>query len=205
MDVQVKDIDTLMMWNNIFAGKKTGGFLIGNPSVLDTSHNLINDNIGFFKFYDPDNFDYHINYESSAVGAGSQVTTNVRGFILTPVFEYDPDTEMKMRDIIDQIDIGAYENDFINSLRDKETSQIEIYPNPSRDYIIIKLNHNSIQSPSFESLYIYNSLGQLIYQEDIDPKTLSYRINLENYSDGFYYIKINTKNRTITKTFTVLK
>ena len=75
---------------------------------------------------------------------------------------------------------------------------INIYPNPTNDYIAISTQTNS-NDTFFE---IYNSLGQLIKNKTklITDK----RISLINFPKGIYFIKISVANEILTKKIVIM-
>ncbi len=75
---------------------------------------------------------------------------------------------------------------------------INIYPNPTNDYIAISTQTNS-NDTFFE---IYNSLGQLIKNKTklITDK----RISVINFPKGIYFIKISVANEIITKKIVIM-
>jgi hypothetical protein len=66
---------------------------------------------------------------------------------------------------------------------------IRAYPNPANDYLTIDLKNFSSESAT---LKIYNSVGVLIYQNQLQLKKgmLSHRINTQTYGKGIYYGEI---------------
>jgi len=80
------------------------------------------------------------------------------------------------------------------------TSDFNIYPNPSNSEInIYTTGENNISTIS-----VYNNLGQLITVKD-NPTTKT-TINVSEYENGVYFVKIATNShQIITKKFTVLK
>ncbi|MDR2084006.1 MAG: T9SS type A sorting domain-containing protein, partial [Bacteroidales bacterium] len=61
------------------------------------------------------------------------------------------------------------------------TSEIAIYPNPSKDYINI-----SVENDKIENVEIYNITGKLVKQEK------SNKININDLPVGIYLIKVET-------------
>ena len=49
--------DTLLLYNNVMVGAKTGGLIIGTPKTLDSANNFINNDITSPKFGNIDEFD----------------------------------------------------------------------------------------------------------------------------------------------------
>ena len=70
-------------------------------------------------------------------------------------------------------------------------SDIDIFPNPSADIFTIK----SVKE--ITSIEIYNALGENIFSSE--PKTKIYELDLQNKSNGIYFIKIRSNNKTVIK------
>ena len=71
-------------------------------------------------------------------------------------------------------------------------SRISISPNPARDYI--KLSANSYQ---LSAVRVYNYLGILV--EEIEVNSSDIEINVSDYSNGVYFIEIQTENGNVVK------
>ena len=68
---------------------------------------------------------------------------------------------------------------------------IAIYPNPASEYV-------NVNSPTTSGkIFIYNSVGQLVYSESINTKTTP--INISNFETGIYQIKIIAKSNSSTQ------
>lgn len=74
----------------------------------------------------------------------------------------------------------------INNVKTEE-ARFTIYPNPAHEYVTIEfpnyLKHKS-------KLQIYNSTGQLVYENRIDKSTKTKRINLNGFKQGIYFFEI---------------
>jgi hypothetical protein len=64
-------------------------------------------------------------------------------------------------------------------------NKIKIYPNPANDFIFI-------EGEEIESITIFNNVGQLI--QNITVVSNVNKINTKAFSDGLYYLQINTKS-----------
>ena len=73
-----------------------------------------------------------------------------------------------------------------------EDGNVEIYPNPARDYI--KLSSNNCQ---LSAVRVYNYLGILV--EEIEVNSSDIEINVSDYSNGVYFIEIQTENGNVVK------
>lgn len=105
--IQVQNSTNLVyIYNNILAG--AGTVLVGNASSLDSSNNLQNNSISFFKFKDEINYDFNILANSPAIDKGNISRINY-GFSLIPFYEYLHPHYKQIRNINCPVDIGAFE------------------------------------------------------------------------------------------------
>jgi hypothetical protein len=74
------------------------------------------------------------------------------------------------------------------------SSEVHIYPNPSNGDFII-LFENTFQKGS---IWIFNSIGQQVYSENISSPISKKEINL-NLPSGIYYVRINDGNNFYTQ------
>jgi hypothetical protein len=79
----------------------------------------------------------------------------------------------------------------------KETS-ITIYPNPASNFASISLPKNT-ESYKIE---ITDLLGKIIFSEDVKPLPNDYKIDLEGYKDGIYFVKVT--NEKMKKSFKII-
>lgn len=81
--------------------------------------------------------------------------------------------------------VDVFEHQALNSF--------EIYPNPSKKEVILKLPSNlEIASATVE---VFTSLGQLVIEE----KALLYKINVADLANGIYFIKLHSSSGTIVR------
>ena len=67
-------------------------------------------------------------------------------------------------------------------------SNLNIYPNPVKDFLSIDLQKNTTGIVT-----IYNTQGQIIYQQDIQSES-DVHIDVSNLISGLYFLKVNSKN-----------
>ena len=72
---------------------------------------------------------------------------------------------------------------------------LELYPNPARDLLNVQLS-GSIEKANIK---IYNALGMIIDDFDVDKNTLT--VNISNYARGIYYIGADNGSKTTLKKF----
>jgi hypothetical protein len=71
---------------------------------------------------------------------------------------------------------------------------IDVFPNPAEEYITIKTNHPGED----QLLYVYNSIGEIIFQYNIPVQNLT--INISEWENGFYFIRYRNEALKIIKT-----
>jgi hypothetical protein len=76
---------------------------------------------------------------------------------------------------------------------EEELNKVNVFPNPIQDKLYIQ-----IASTAKSNIIIYNELGQLIYQKDLN-NTDQIELNTESWKKGIYFIQIwnNNTSRTI--------
>ena len=79
------------------------------------------------------------------------------------------------------------------------SDNISIYPNPAKDYIVV----NNVESLENTTLTLYNSIGELVYSENMFGKNT--RINLTNLPNGIYFLMLNSGNKSKAKYISIYK
>ena len=82
-------------------------------------------------------------------------------------------------------------------LVEKSANKLHVFPNPSKDFIKIKLENNL---PS--ELVLMNVSGEIIFEKTF---TNSSNINLSNFNNGIYLLSVSNNSQIITKRVNVLK
>ena len=169
--------------NNIFAG--TGTITSGNTTSMNT--NLIEQTISNLNFIDETNYDYNLSQNSPAIDYGSAVSP-VNSYSLTPDAIYVHPTDSAIRTIDNSIiDAGAYEF-YSSSGINEENSNLLVYPNPAKDFIIIDSNH------PISKILVYNENGKLVIEHHNTNI-----INLTNQPAGLYLIKFESNSKSFSK------
>ena len=77
-------------------------------------------------------------------------------------------------------------------------NNLNIYPNPNNG--LFNISFTSTNSKNI-SLSIYNSLGELVFDDYLNNYTGEYfnTIDLDNYGKGIYFITINSDDRVINR------
>ena len=134
VQVSATGTDTLLLWNNILAGPKTGGLLVGTPATLDSSNNFITDKPSDVGFIDNPGLNYRLSAASPALNAGKFPSRKAGTFSLIPAREYRDTCRWDSRLSDGLPDIGAYERTSPAGLM-PEPEQPLLYPNPATDRI----------------------------------------------------------------------
>ncbi|MGE0568003.1 MAG: T9SS type A sorting domain-containing protein [Bacteroidia bacterium] len=87
-------------------------------------------------------------------------------------------------------------------------NQLTIYPQPAKD--ALNLSFEIAQANDFKTIGIYNSLGQLVKEEEITFSNTKASININDLPAGIYLLKLskghfNTLNVHISKRFVIDK
>ena len=73
----------------------------------------------------------------------------------------------------------------------KKESFFTLYPNPTTDYINVKLVDENNNSP--KNIKIYNQLGEIV--ESLQLNKTNTTFNMAQLKQGVYYISITSKNK----------
>jgi len=77
-----------------------------------------------------------------------------------------------------------------------ENISIDIYPNPTSD--IVYIENTSLANEMPQEVLIYNSIGELIFQKNIQETNLNLlQIDVKNYPIGVYNLQLKTTNGAI--------
>ncbi len=183
--------NTLFMKNNILTGAKTAGLIIGNAAVLDTSNNIVHDNINALQFANPTLFDYHLTANSMALNKGILLSQKINGYALQPTLMYKDSANVEKRTLSGKIDIGAYEYQGSSSSDELFTpNTLILYPNPSNGLIF--WNENLATPTSYK---IYDSLGKLLKT----GKTEAQYLDISSFRQGIYFIELELKRYKVVK------
>ncbi len=98
--------------------------------------------------------------------------------------------------LINAIDID-YENDCSSSSIEESEQGFQIHPNPTIDYLTI-----SFPKSGLRHIQIINLCGQI--SEAFTTHQKDYSIDIRDYSQGIYLIKISDSNQSFTQKFLVL-
>jgi hypothetical protein len=125
----------------------------------------------------------------SIVGSGINVSTfghAYESWLSLKDYDHDGDLDIFANEIREQRFI-VFDNLFLFTQTEsvRENIDLQLFPNPVNETVFLKSDH------LIKSLDIYNSLGQLVYQEPQHPSSEFY-INLRQLQQGHYFVHITT-------------
>ena len=80
--------------------------------------------------------------------------------------------------------------DGLNELKILNES-LKIYPVPADDYLELKISNEELFK-DFKTLSIYNSLGQIVREEEISFKNKTVKLNTLEFPEGVYQLQIKS-------------
>ncbi|MEO1032679.1 MAG: T9SS type A sorting domain-containing protein [Bacteroidota bacterium] len=198
--------ETMNAFNNVIYITENGNRLamIDNTGTLNIHHNWIKtgwvnshsggpsgtitdqgNNIGGADplFVDFNNENYSLQDTSPLINSGDAIPA-----IHLPnndlANEYVPHSNGTAKQIIDAIDIGAFENTSSLSINDFSLNNLVLFPNPSTS--LVHLKH--LDAHTIRSIQFYATNGQLVLTSN--QKT----IDVTGINSGIYFIKVKTYN-----------
>lgn len=182
--------DTLYLRNNILVGPKTSGLIQGTPMHLDSSHNLVSNEISAAGFIGADTYDYHLQESSPAINQGELVNKYVGHYSLRADHEYI-DTAQYIQRYQDGVpDIGAFEFEGVTSIDPLSLSlSLYTYPNPCHHVIMTR------DIPENTPYQLYTLTGQYVQGGIV----IHNNIDVSRLRAGAYVIRIQGKSARIVK------
>jgi hypothetical protein len=83
-----------------------------------------------------------------------------------------------------------------NGVNDAIAFNVNVYPNPASDYVIIENAENT-------SITVYNIIGRML--SSVNSMQSNYTLNLNNYSRGTYFVRVQKGKQLVTKKITIVK
>ncbi len=144
--------DTVYLKNNILAGAATAGLIIGNPAVLDSSNNIVSPDLATFNFIDETNYNYNLKSNSPAIDAGTPINKKIGGYTLMAEHVYVDTCSVAARQVINTIDIGAYEYYPPSFEQNTIFSDITVFPNPFSTSFLVRIENTIVKRISLFQL-----------------------------------------------------
>lgn len=163
--------ELLFLKNNIMVGPTTSGLIQGNPTTMDSSHNLIHPDIGIAGFQSASDYDYHLLDGSPAIDQGVVLDQVIGDFPLWAENEYADTAGYQVRMTNGLPDIGAFESGMVSLDHHPAPGKLVFYPNPTGTYIRLE----GISSNTTYSLFDLGGryrLGGIVRLGNIDVSLL---------------------------------
>ncbi len=145
----------------------------------------VTDIMGFYEFTNVPPGTYHILVDIPGLPMDSVYEVTIGSKLLYPDYNY----------IVNSTHIYIDESVNIINLGPEMSSSIVIYPNPTKDFINIKINNLKDKNIIIE---IFNITSQIIYSKQVlsvnAQNNCIEKINLSDYSKGVYFLKITGNN-----------
>ena len=84
----------------------------------------------------------------------------------------------------------------------EKINKVEIYPNPTVDFINVEIKNSSLNDPKIE---IFNIIGNAIAVEIEKTSDNKYQVNVKNLPSGYYLVTIKDNGTLIKDMFKFLK
>lgn len=84
----------------------------------------------------------------------------------------------------------------------QQDNQIELYPNPAVDFLIVDISNSSINNVEFE---LHSMIGNKIRIEPEEIGNNRYRIPLKEFSTGYYFLVVKDEFSRFKKAYKFLK
>ena len=81
-------------------------------------------------------------------------------------------------------------------VQEKKDWQLQVYPNPEQDWVDLEFSGESQAEPTH--VLIYNLSGKLMQQAVVDPKELSYQVDVRELPQGAYLMQVQQGDRRKT-------
>lgn len=110
-----------------------------------------------------------------------------------------PKGSLMMRPVFGNIEYTSVEE--VTDNVEQQENSFKVYPNPVRDYVYIALTNDVGIDMTDYSLSVYNMMGQCVVFEN----TLVDNIDLSQYPEGMYFVKINNLSTSESEVHRILK
>lgn len=132
------------------------------------------------------NLFWSVNNTNASINQTGLLSTFATGSVIIKATATDGSSIFGTKEITITNDNSIYNYEYDN--------EITLNPNPAQDFINIESKNQFINS-----ITIYDISGKIIFYEQLDTKIKT--IDINQFSKGTYFIKLNTKNNIIIKKF----
>ncbi|UXP32847.1 T9SS type A sorting domain-containing protein [Reichenbachiella agarivorans] len=82
------------------------------------------------------------------------------------------------------------------------TNQIDVYPNPSTDFIIVKIDNSTLKKVVFQ---LHSMIGNTVDVKAEEVGKNRYKIDLRTFSSGYYFLIIEDEQSQFKEAYKFLK
>lgn len=187
--VQVNGIDSLFMYNNIFCGAQTGGFILGTFNGLDTANNWVSSTWDLPEFNNASKADYTLKATANVIDKGKILTRSVFNYPLAPQYSYADTAKGIIRLNDNKPDIGAFE--WIRPASAASfTSKliVKAFPNPFASILHIDLSKVEWNG----EIQIIDLQGRVVMS--LIPDSENMELDCSALPHGVYWLKVKSNN-----------
>ena len=94
---------------------------------------------------------------------------------------------------------GHEKGAFQSTLQD---NKIDIYPNPAVEYLIVQIKNSTLSNMEFE---MHSIIGNQMTIKALDLGEGRYRIPVDNFATGYYFLIVKDENARFKRAFKFLK
>ena len=117
------------------------------------------------------------------------------------VFNDSVDLLQQTHYFIDDYKIELVQNSTIGNIELVADTEMTLYPNPSSNFVTIKVDKGATRNCSIE---LYNTLGQLLDARKWNQvKNSSLQFNIENFTQGVYFFRVQSETNLKVMRFVV--
>jgi len=88
-------------------------------------------------------------------------------------------------------------------IAEPQSNLIRVFPNPTKDMLYIEWENETTRK--FDEVYLYNSLSQLVYQQNTKDVTGRLTIDVKSFAPGVYYLVVKMKGAKVDGYTVVVK
>jgi len=175
------DADFTNVSNNLIGGN--GALNLENTVIAN--NNLLDNVIENFNFENDVDYNYKVTENSLGIDSGTALDS-IYGYTLTPQYNYLHPASFEERNIYNgRIDVGAYEYENTNDIKQEESNFISIFPNPTSGPLYIKTADKEI-----DWIAIFDSYGRRV--------SARFKNNVNHLPSGYYMILFEYENNNYT-------
>lgn len=85
---------------------------------------------------------------------------------------------------------------------DQNIAQIELFPNPAVDFVVVQISNNELRNPEIE---LRSMIGNRVNVDIEKISTNKYRVPLKDFASGYYFLIVKDEYSRFKKAIKFLK